>query len=609
MYGEENSIKDGFRVPTTTEVDSVRQLIVKEEQELTELNSRISTHQKEVEDKEAAVAVMESVLGAARELAACSKQTTLSLRAIHGLSLPKFDPEDLRPANCSQSSDTSSTMIQDQTLPILSGLESTHAELLKAAEAAHREANLKVHDAEQDVSAGKSTLYFLRDSLSSLHYLKERTKDRLSRMKDLTSSRRRIPDELWAQIFEMRVGEDEEKLTSRDFSGPAPFTVVRLTWVCRLWRTIITRKPSLWRYIAIPSRQHISHNQWDRIRYFRQRLKNNSPHVYAVPKASSFDNSRYSFRDLLTQFDSFQRMKLYVPRDSFYIESAFEVSQPHVHELLLIGDYPGTHPAIGIPSLDMSFLLRNVHTLSCTRVRPYISVDSISNMPHLRSVHLDLPAISPHSMTSFLSAASTLNSVTLDHIDGRPEYVDPYLTVEQNLPNVTTLSTTLSILTHVFKANIRLPSLKTVYVRVWHHSSDERALERWDSFLSAGQRRNTINTLGFTLNPRWTTPPSTIEKVAQFIKRLPKCQRLKLTGVLVVPILERLAEDIPEELHHLIAAKSDEVTEEHFETFIKAFYSKRNRPLSLQIDECSSISEPGKMGLLDMIDTLGGETR
>jgi hypothetical protein len=101
-------------------------------------------------------------------------------------------------------------------------------------------------------------------------------------MKDLIGPRRRIPDELWSMIFWDRVMEDEEEYQVTWREGNPPFTTLKLSWVCRLWRQIIIEQPSLWQYIALPRTLYLSPAQVERVKYCQQRLKEHPSKLYMV---------------------------------------------------------------------------------------------------------------------------------------------------------------------------------------------------------------------------------------------------------------------------------------------------------------------------------------
>lgn len=130
--------------------------------------------------------------------------------------------------------------------PSRSSIEEECNEFQKFAESVQERAQHKLLDAEQEVDASKSMLYFIEKGLKESLDRKAKMEDRMREMKDLVTPRRRMPYELWVQIFTRRVMEDEAEYATSNKEECPPYTVLRLTWVCRLWRAIITAQPALW---------------------------------------------------------------------------------------------------------------------------------------------------------------------------------------------------------------------------------------------------------------------------------------------------------------------------------------------------------------------------
>lgn len=130
-----------------------------------------------------------------------------------------------------------------------------------------------------------STLAACTERLSSL--LSQYTKD-MEKKQDILRARRRIPVEIWRQIFLVNMEQEEASLERGYRRGKPPFTAFKLGSVCQFWRDIVESYPAIWQPIAIPHHDYISLAQKDRIRHCAARLGN------LLPRAYTYDNAFYT---------------------------------------------------------------------------------------------------------------------------------------------------------------------------------------------------------------------------------------------------------------------------------------------------------------------------
>jgi hypothetical protein len=579
-----------FRVPAITEGNFLRELIRKEEKELTELEDRITTAQKEVDDQKLAVQKYKFILALAKHLGASAELTIAAINQSDNIA-PLVDAPFNDTAPPTVQLPTSS---QEATLG-WNDLLTNKAEFLRIAESTMQVSIQRTRDAEKEVESGQSVLYFLNETLVSLLDIKQKAEEKILKMKDVISSRRRIPDEVWLQIFTERVIEDEEPYTHMDLEGPPPFTTLRLTWVCRLWRTIIIEHPALWRYIAIPLVEYPTQQQWDRIRYLKNRLGSISPYVYTVSGTQMGTYKGDTFVHLVKEFAYFERLKLYVNRP--FMPHLFGSLQPNAQEFIIIGK----RQEEGGPNIawNVSSFLENIRSLRTINALLHTGKSS-----HLQTVHLSLRSIHPVSIMKFLDTVTSLTTLSITIISPMG-YCQETGASQITLENLVSLSCDIACLGLIFRPNIHLPRLKNLsLVGVLHYKDDEYVRQWWDIFISVDQRRDAISSLILlaTCSPLWQA--NTAGRCGYIINSLPNIKSLKLEDSTVVPALDGLSKHIPQSLLQLKIANSDQVEERHLEQFITSLYEQKVEVFSLQIDNCALISEERKERLSLLIANL-----
>jgi hypothetical protein len=582
-----------FRIPAIKEGNFLRELIRKEEKELTELEDKITAAQKDVDDQKLAVQKYESILGLAKHLGASAESTIAAINQSDNIApLVNAPFNDTTPPTVQLP-----TSSQEATLG-WNDLLANGAELLRIAESTKQASIQRTRDAEREVESGQSVLYFLNETLVSLLHIKQKAEEKILKMKDVISSRRRIPDEVWLQIFTERVIEDEEPYTHMDLEGPPPFTTLRLTWVCRLWRTIIIEHPALWRYIAIPLVEYPTQQQWDRIRYLKNRLGSISPYVYTVSGTQIGTYKGDTFVHLVKEFACFERLKIYANRP--FMPHLFGSLQPNTQEFIIIGK----RQEEGGPDIawNVSSFLENIRSLRTINALLHTGTSS-----HLQTVHLSLRSIHPVSIMTFLDTVTSLTTLSISIISP-VGYCQETGAPQITLANLVSLSCDIVCLGFIFRPNIHLPKLKNLsLVGVLYYKDDasnEYVRQWWDDFISVDQRRDAISSLILlaTCSPLWQA--NTAGRCDYIINSLPNIKSLTLEDSTVVPALDGLSKHIPQSLLQLTIANSDQVEEHHLEEFITSLYEQKVEVFSLQIDNCALISEERKERLSLLIANL-----
>lgn len=622
----------------------LRQLILKETQELAAAEVKISDIKKEKEDHKRVLKAHESTLQLVQQLHASARSTLASFTAPMVVTMLK--------RNHIISSNA------QETNPAWTSLEEKRVELVKAAESMEREASQRIRDAERDIDSSKSTVYFLNQSLIDLLEIQAKTEHRLLQIRDITSSRRRMPDELWTLIFKERVMEDELPYTSSHISKPPPFTTLRLTWVCRLWRTIIEEQPLLWRYIAIPFSRYLSVAQLERIKYFMRRIRNIPPYVYVVcpqrngksktslreryespmnspssPESISSTRAQgnasdcsdsgdrkkppttYTVAKILTKIPSFSRLKLYVVARWNVLFEIPDTFQPSIQHLVLVTNY-GDLEGFDVP-VEMYPFFKNVKSLRAN----YVQMQSLEwsmnskyyGMPCLETVHIKVSSVSRASVSVILDGSPNLKSLRIEHVPAiHSSTINHGLTEVRDLQgafvSIASISCSTDNLFALFTSNVHLPNLRQVTILQALTSSREasnaQAIVKWNRFLSVGQRSLTITTLGLSAHYYPALVLKTFGRCLQFIVALPNVNHLILEDSLVVPALEELSSGIPEGISKVTISKCYQITEEKLNTFITRAYKIKRGIISFHIADCPSISEAWKRDLPLFLEAL-----
>jgi hypothetical protein len=160
--------------------------------------------------------------------------------------------------------------------------------------------------------------------------------------------------------------EDEAEYATSNKEECPPYTVLRLTWVCRLWRAIITAQPALWQYIPIPCADTCCYNQKERIEYYIRRVKSYPPTVYMTRWIHDRHFPKFRLSNLLKQITHFKLLELYVVPDDEVTDEILRELRPNAQELVLI-NAKIQRKAHSVLSTNT---LQKVNTLSCMRLQP-----------------------------------------------------------------------------------------------------------------------------------------------------------------------------------------------------------------------------------------------
>jgi hypothetical protein len=474
------------------------------------------------------------------------------------------------------------------------GLIETHTTYLKTAESALEQARQEYRRAEEESDANGSLFHYIDDSLTARVELRFRVEENIRRMKDMLSPRRRVPNELWCMIFRERVTEDEDEHEETFRRQMPPFTTLKLTWVCRLWRQIISEQPSLWQYIALPRTLYLSPSQADRVKYFQRHLKKHPPKLYMMRGSRGAGRDIVPLQPLWSMFSSVNRFEAQLRPESRSVQIFLNSVEVPIKDLILTSSPNGEEQDSDI--LLSYNAIKSVESLMCYGVRPCVdSSRSDEEQAQLNSLLLRLHEVDNTELILFLeiSGASTLiivpwNEWSVDEADGVEQDIE--------LTRLNAIEAPLAVLKYAFNQHVLLSGLCTLRIDLDSTRTIGQALYLWTSFLSIHERRDTVTTLDIWGLPEERSSADMSAMLSQLINQTPNVENLVLRDTAAVPSLQGLASSkkIPSGIITVEISSCDDVTEDLIITFLRAFYSKKREPLSLEIFDCFSISEDAK---------------
>jgi hypothetical protein len=585
----DNPNKAKFRFLAMKEGQFIQDLIKEQDGEMRELDSKILELQKRLDSHLILLREQEATLKMASKLLASANRTVSSMKDILSI------PSTIRQVQPNKSLHCLAPVSPVPTSPRLVfarlSIEEECKELQKLAQAVQERSQHDFIDAEQELDAGKSMLYFIKDALQTSLDKKSRMEERMCEMKDLVTPRRRMPDELWVQIFTIRVMEDEAEHATSSKDGCPPYTVLRLTWVCRLWRTIITGQPVLWQYIPIPCSDLCCYIQRERIEYYIQNVKSYPPTVYMSSWTLDWHPLEFRLSDVLKQITYFKRLEIYVALSEEVADELLNGLRPNAHELVLMNGRT-KRKAYTVLSANT---LRRVDTLSCVRLQPRCKESSDDegdwecSAPIVKVIRITTAHFNTESMIDFLRLSQTVD-LAIKLIS--PYRIDDlYLYISTTLPHLTTLSADLHVLAALFDCCVAIPNVYSVTVQLdWNTCLDE-SLELWTTFLSAHQRKEQLTTLGISGPDVEVEQKNRVEMCIGLINNSPNINHLILEQSIVTSTLEILPGHFPPGANRLTITKSDNVTETHLVQFIRSVQESRSGSLTLEIQQCRLVSE------------------
>ncbi|CAG8726035.1 9064_t:CDS:1 [Acaulospora colombiana] len=191
------------RVPTMKELEALHRMIRASEKRLADLNAEIDTVRAEADGYHATLKELNPLLQIAKVVQSSAELTLSSVENGQFDQVWKSLDKEGDPHSCTPHPS------QSQIHAIGKKFRESHEAHQRLAQSTLKEAFIQVAQAEEDIDVNETLLSCAEQALSSLINLREETKDQIKRMKGLIRASRRVPDELWLQIFEERINEDE----------------------------------------------------------------------------------------------------------------------------------------------------------------------------------------------------------------------------------------------------------------------------------------------------------------------------------------------------------------------------------------------------------------
>ncbi|PVF93180.1 hypothetical protein CPB86DRAFT_790416 [Serendipita vermifera] len=581
-----NQLKN--RVPTPKEQEILRRNIKREEKKLDELDAEISTLKEEVAGYRDHMQDLKLTLQAAEKLRLNCEKISSSLNELSSKIVWDERTTD---------TDRSTIPTYHRVNSIATDLEDEHNSYLQKTQSAIEKARQELQSAQEEVDSIGSLLHSTTHSLNYRLELRSHVYENICQMRDLIGPRRRMPNELWSKIFWERVTKDEEKYEITWRQEAAPYTTLKLTWVCRLWRQIVTNEPSLWRYIAIPQDPNVSNTHVEKFNHFRKHLKEHLPSIYMLPGRKCTGSGTTALKDLLSGFPSIKLLELQMTPKSSSLLALLTESEFHIEKLIFVNSPYGSTTATG--TYLSCRAMKNVKNLVCYSTRPRIAMEDLQGeRPQLHSLYLRSSALDNKELIMFLEG-SGVERLEFILKEGWTQDMNDAVDQDVALTRLRRVVAPLEVVASIFNSHVFLPNIQALSVTHLSKLRGEEALEKWITFITAHDRKDLVTSLTLTGLPRTDSPVEAANMFKNFLQQVPNISHLTLNGENVVPSLKGMTEakSVPTALAELRIHSSKDVTEEDIHAFLQTLSANRSNLLSLKIVGCSLISEDAKQRL------------
>lgn len=576
------------RIPTNRERQFLIESIAIEEKKLVQIGLEIQTLNIELANFRRAVQEYESMLLIAHDLLRHTEANFKAIRDVYQ-SLTYL----MKRSESQSTLESPQRMIYDQMLKDRGDLEVRHANSLSVAEEDLSRASKRVYELEAELEASKSMLAFLLRAISFQTHLKLRIQEELQPMKDLIGARRRVPEEIWAEIFRERLEEDEDHFLRSNREGIPPFTIFKLSWVCKFWRTVAHHHPILWRYIAIPRASEVSPYQHDRFMFCLSLTKRCPPFVYVVPDSRGEPGSNLRIQQLLKQVERFAKLELRISRRNSEAEDLLAAIQPTVEQLILVGTFKPGCPGTSCPLKHRAFT--HAHQVTFIHVQPLVRSSSpqpeIIDLTSVKFVQDDMDA---RGIISFLESLPIIEEVHVNVLSrfvikedaSRPSVI---------LPGIKRITADLEVLHSLFPQEVMLPELEEINIQssAKHVAMDGEEL--WRGFLAIHSRFATIKSLKMGILLLTSNIFNISKAYGRVIQQLPNLRSLHLVDTAAHHTLRGviLINHVPMSLQN-ISLFSDSVKEEDVSAFLQWIRTSQKGQPEIRLVRCPAISEDSK---------------
>lgn len=568
-YEDPNAFKN--RIPTSTERQFLLLLIYDQKEELEYLELRRNMLERQIAMKRAAADEHQRTVTMAKRLEVLSHITLEKMDEIS----PGIHSLDVDSALWKRPTTTPSNAVFDTLLAERKRIVETHHLSLEMFQNNLDRVVRQAFAAHEELEATQSLLSVLQRSLASLILRQSQLHHEIRLKKDLIGPRRRVPSDVWAEIFGIMVEEEEAAYESTSREGSPPFPTLRLACVCQLWRRIAFNQPKLWRFIPIPRTLELSFGQWACLSLYQTNVKAVRPVVYVVPDSKRVTGSGIHVVELLKRFTSFQVLELRVSRRNSEAEDILAVLEVPIVQLKLIGTHKRGSAGTSCPLKRIA--LQRVQSLSCLHVQPSIR-NSTPGEEEMSIIKVDFiqSNLDARPTILFLEALSSIQTVSITL--SSPFFIDgDGFRSSITLSCLTRVEFSLEFAHLLFPNEVSLPKLNTVVITSSTLGSST-ALVNWTTFLSYHKRQESLKSLTIAALPFGLDYHDSSDSYSSILRDISSLTHLTLVGEAIEPFLRDMHLALNTNLEQLTLQKARLPCLQLVELFVD-IQSKLHRPI------------------------------
>ncbi|CAG7854362.1 SubName: Full=Uncharacterized protein {ECO:0000313/EMBL:CCA71609.1} [Serendipita indica DSM 11827] len=554
-YEDPNAFKN--RIPTSTERQFLLLLIYDQKEELEYLELRRNMLERQIAMKRAAADEHQRTVTMAKRLEVLSHITLEKMDEIS----PGIHSLDVDSALWKRPTTTPSNAVFDTLLAERKRIVETHHLSLEMFQNNLDRVVRQAFAAHEELEATQSLLSVLQRSLASLILRQSQLHHEIRLKKDLIGPRRRVPSDVWAEIFGIMVEEEEAAYESTSREGSRLFRHSAWLVFVSCGDALLSTSPNFG-----GSSQFLEHSN---------SLLAVRPVVYVVPDSKRVTGSGIHVVELLKRFTSFQVLELRVSRRNSEAEDILAVLEVPIVQLKLIGTHKRGSAGTSCPLKRIA--LQRVQSLSCLHVQPsirnstpgeeemsIIKVDFIQSNLDARPTILFLEALS-----SIQTVSITLSSPFFIDADGFRSSI--------TLSCLTRVEFSLEFAHLLFPNEVSLPKLNTVVITSSTLGSST-ALVNWTTFLSYHKRQESLKSLTIAALPFGLDYHDSSDSYSSILRDISSLTHLTLVGEAIEPFLRDMHLALNTNLEQLTLQKARLPCLQLVELFVD-IQSKLHRPI------------------------------
>ncbi|KAG8823662.1 hypothetical protein FRC19_003372 [Serendipita sp. 401] len=303
---------------------------------------------------------------------------------------------------------------------------------------------------------------------------------------------KKVPTEVWAEIFRLRVEEDDRHFLSED-SPERRSTILTLSHVCQPWRRVAMGIPELWRTAHWRSGAN-GNIKPDMIAFMREK-SNEGPFTVVTNHGQLFPSSLPSTHDVLTMSQSLQEYTLHL-----LVERAEEKMAPPMYQPIFFSPSALKVQVQATEPLRSTFLYRNlVSSFSNTKKLTFINFFPALafNEPFRQLTYLKIDTVTDQKQYNL--GQLLVESLEELHLAHNKSSNLPSLGHAISLPNLKKLG--ITPLEHVLLGQLRFSALTDLTIS-YPRIDDEMDTAPWIKSVGAVLGDVTVLRLDWTNAPR-----------------------------------------------------------------------------------------------------------